>query len=170
MTWVWIWLYWFGKVTTRQTDFYVKTSFHYFLSRILVVWKWSWECMMQAWEISLALSISFSFTFFHAQYHIITSWRLNALPHGRETPTSRATWRCGMWIPTQQSAVKWSACSGVVRDKHVLLSRQREVLSFTTCALSLGEILAQVYVHSYHCIHLATFFKQSRSYNYKVKL
>ena len=58
----------------------------------------------------------------------------------------------------QQSVVKWSACSDVVHDKHVLFSRQREVLSCTTCALSSEEILAQVYVHCYHCIHFVTFF------------
>ena len=63
--------------------------------------------------------------------------------------------RCGMWIPTAKRGEVHVGI--VVHDKHVLFSRQREVLLCTTCALSLDEILAQVYVHCYHCIHIATF-------------
>ena len=88
------------------------------------------------------------------------------MPHGREKLTSSMTRRGGMRIPTAMHGEVHVVI--VVHDRHVLFSQQREVLSCATWALSLDEILAQVYVHCYHCIHFVTFFKQSKSYNYKL--
>ena len=81
--------------------------------------------------------------------------RLKALPHGREKPTSSTTRRRGMWIPTAKRCEVHVVI--VKHDKHVLFSRQREVLPCMTCALSSDEIIAQAYVHCYHCIHFVTF-------------
>ena len=82
---------------------------------------------------------------------------LQALPRGHEKPTSSTTRRCGMRIPTAKGGEVHVVI--VVNDNHVLFSRQRELFLCTTSALSVDKILAQVFVHSYHCIHFVTFLK-----------
>ena len=69
--------------------------------------------------------------------------RTTALPRGHEKLTSSTTRRCGMRIPTAKCGEVHVVI--VVNNKHVLFSRQREVLSCTTCALSLDEILASLH-------------------------
>ena len=79
---------------------------------------------------------------------------IKAWPHGREKPTSSMS-RCrGMRIPAAKHGEVHVAI--VVHGKHVLFSRQRQVLTCTTCTLLLDE-----YVPCCHCIHLfhfVTFF------------
>ena len=79
------------------------------------------------------------------------------------------TGRCGMQIPTAKRCEVRVAI--VVHDKHVLFSRQRKVFS-CTCALSLDEILPQVYVRCHHCINLVTFLNNQGVViiNYKAEL
>ena len=81
----------------------------------------------------------------------------SCLSKGREKPTSSTTRRCGMRIPAAMRSEVHVVI--VVHGKHVLFSHQREMLSCTTCTLSLDEFLARVYIHRYLSLYQFVLFR-----------